>query len=49
MSTKKVYLRKAHVRTLRNGRRLYLPPKIIEVQSKPVQGKGKGGDGNKGR
>lgn len=39
MTTKKPYQRKAHYRTLRNGRRLYVPPKII--QPKPPEPPGK--------
>lgn len=43
MTTKKSFARKAHVRVLRNGRRLYLPPKIIQPKQKPNEPPGKAG------
>ena len=48
MPTRKTYLRRAHVRVLRNGRKLYVPPKIIqpkqgsEPKDKDTEPKGKG-------
>jgi hypothetical protein len=45
MPTRKTYLRKAHVRVLRNGRKLYVPPKIIQPKQQGPEPKGK----NKGK